>query len=71
MQISYGPLRRGLEGLLPGQLEVHILDAMWLGLLALEASMLAYAFLLQLFPKQFAKSRVMGVDGRGKKAKEL
>ncbi|KAH6647870.1 hypothetical protein BKA67DRAFT_399973 [Truncatella angustata] len=48
MQVSYGPLRWNLEGLLPGKLEVHILDALWIGLLGLEAGMLAWVFGLRI-----------------------
>ncbi|KAI0133449.1 hypothetical protein BJ170DRAFT_163181 [Xylariales sp. AK1849] len=49
MQVAYGPLRWNLEGK-PwlGGLEVHVLDALWIGLLGLEAAMLAYVFALRL-----------------------
>jgi hypothetical protein len=75
MQIAYGPLRRGLEGLLPAHLEVHLMDAVWLGLLAIEAGMLGYVFLLRLFPGMVPRSRLAVAAGRGggreKKAKAL
>lgn len=48
MQISYGPLRWNLEGLLPWGLEVHILDTLWIGLLGLEAGMLVWVFALKI-----------------------
>ncbi|KAI0174509.1 hypothetical protein BJ166DRAFT_150257 [Pestalotiopsis sp. NC0098] len=48
MQISYGPLRWNLEGLLPWGLEVHVLDTLWIGLLGLEACMLAWVFSLKI-----------------------
>ncbi|KAI1846230.1 hypothetical protein JX265_010607 [Neoarthrinium moseri] len=48
MQIAYGPLRWHLEGVLPWSLEVHVLDALWIGLLSLEACMLAYVFTLRI-----------------------
>ncbi|KAK9770059.1 hypothetical protein SCAR479_13248 [Seiridium cardinale] len=48
MQILYGPLRFNLEGLLPWGLEVHILDTLWIGLLGLEAGMLAWVFALRI-----------------------
>lgn len=48
MQISYSPLRWNLEGLLPWRLEVHILDALWIGILGLEAGMLVWVFTLNI-----------------------
>ena len=48
MQITYGPLRWNLEGRLPWGLEVHILDTLWIGLLGLEACMLAWVFTLKI-----------------------
>ncbi|KAH8666533.1 hypothetical protein BX600DRAFT_461955 [Xylariales sp. PMI_506] len=47
MQITYRPLLFNLDGLLGG-LEVEILDALWIGLLGLEAVMLAWVFVLRI-----------------------
>lgn len=47
MQISYRPLRWNLEGM-AGGLEVPILDALWVGLLGLEAVMIIYVLLLRI-----------------------
>jgi hypothetical protein len=60
MQISYRPLRWNLEGMVGG-FEVPVLDALWIGLLGLEAVMIVYVLLL----------RISGAMRKDAKIKEL